>query len=122
MTLVNPYIKNFPVVDQECHLKHDWNRTTVNYFLHFKKTYSNIELDLTTGVQRTNSSNVRLSGDVDEKDQYYYDDFDASLVDQSYNNLGYYSELVLGYRNQLFITIGQRLEENEYFEATMEHI
>ena len=99
------------------YLKHDWNRTTVNYFLHFKKTYSNIELDLTTGVQRTNSSNVRLSGDVDEKkDQYYYDDFDdASLVDQSYNNLGYYSELVLGYRNQLFITIGQRLEENEYF-------
>ncbi len=99
------------------YLKHDWNRTTVNYFLHFKKNYLNIELDITTGVQRTHSSNVRLSGNVDEKkDQYYYDDLDdASLVDQSYSNLGYYSELVLGYRDKLFFTVGQRLEENEYF-------
>ena len=99
------------------YLRHDWNRTTVNYFLHFKKTHSNIELDITTGIQRTHSSNVRLSGNVDEKkDQYYYDDFDdASLVDQGYRNLGYYSEAVLGYKDKFFLTIGQRLEENEYF-------
>ena len=40
------------------YLKHDWNRTTIIFL--FKKTYSNIELDLTTGVQRTNGNNTYL--------------------------------------------------------------
>jgi outer membrane receptor protein involved in Fe transport len=76
-----------------------------------------VEFDITAGAQRTQSSNVRLSGTVDEvKDQYYYDDFDnASLVDQSNSNLGYYAETVLGYRENLYLTLGGRVEENEYF-------
>ena len=100
------------------YLKNDWNRTTMNYFWHFKKKFPNLaELDVTTGVQRTQSSNVRLSGTVDEaKDQYYYDDFeDGSLVDQSNSNMGYYAEAVLGYQDRLFLTVGERMEENEYF-------
>jgi len=100
------------------YLKHDWNRTTMNYFWHFKKEFPNLlELDVTAGVQRTQSSNVRLSGTVDEeKDQYYYDDFeDASLVDQSNSNMGYYAEAVLGYQERIFLTVGERMEENEYF-------
>ena len=66
---------------------------------------------------RDRSSNVRLSGSLDEsKSQYYYDDFEgASLVDQSYINWGYYAEAVFGYKDQLFITLGERIEENEYF-------
>ena len=100
------------------YLKHDWNRTTMNYFWHFKKKFPNLaELDVTAGVQRTQSSNVRLSGKVDEaKDQYYYDDFeDGSLVDQSNSNMGYYAEAVLGYQERMFLTVGERMEENEYF-------
>ena len=102
----------------ESYLKHDWNRTTMNYFWHLKKKFPNlVELDVTAGVQRTQSSNVRLSGTVDEaKDQYYYDDFeDASLVDQSNSNMGYYAEAVLGYQERMFLTFGERMEENEYF-------
>ena len=90
----------------------------MNYFWHFKKKFPNLaELDVTAGVQRTQSSNVRLSGTVDEaKDQYYYDDFeDGSLVDQSNSNMGYYAEAVLGYQDRLFLTVGERMEENEYF-------
>lgn len=102
----------------ESYLKHDWNRTTINYFWHLKKKFSNlVEIDITTGAQRTRSSNVRLSGMLEEsKDQYYYEDFDdASLVDQGYTNIGYYAEVVLGYQDRLFLTIGERMEENEYF-------
>ena len=100
------------------YLKHDWNRTTMNYFWHLTKKFPNlIEIDFTAGLQRTQSSNIRLSGTVDEaKDQYYYDDFeDASLVDQGYSNIGYYAEAVLGYQDRFFLTVGERLEENEYF-------
>ncbi|MBT3217351.1 MAG: TonB-dependent receptor [Candidatus Marinimicrobia bacterium] len=100
------------------YLKQDWNRTTLNYFWHLKRNFQNlVEFDITAGAQRTQSSNVRLSGTVDEvKDQYYYDDFDnASLVDQSNSNLGYYAETVLGYRENLYLTLGGRVEENEYF-------
>ncbi|SVA31564.1 uncharacterized protein METZ01_LOCUS84418, partial [marine metagenome] len=100
------------------YLKHDWNRTTMNYFWHLKKKFPNlVELDVTAGLQRTQSSNVRLSGTVDEaKDQYYYDDFEnGSLVDQSNSNMGYYAEAVLGYQERMFLTVGERMEENEYF-------
>ncbi|GIS71499.1 MAG: hypothetical protein CM1200mP10_10760 [Candidatus Neomarinimicrobiota bacterium] len=39
----------------------------MNYFWHFKKEFPNLlELDVTAGVQRTQSSNVRLSGTVDK--------------------------------------------------------
>mgnify|MGYP001159545810 FL=1 len=102
----------------EAYLKHDWNRTTMNYFWHGKKSFPRMfEIDITAGTQRTESSNVRLSGSLDEsKSQYYYDDFEgASLVDQSYINWGYYAEAVFGYKDQLFITLGERIEENEYF-------
>jgi len=29
--------------------------------------------------------------------------------------MGYYAEAVLGYQDRLFLTIGERMEENEYF-------
>jgi len=60
---------------------------------------------------------VRLSGDLEEeKDQYYYEDFDdASLVDQSNQNSGYYVELLLDYNDKLFLTVGERIEQNEFF-------
>ena len=63
------------------------------------------------------SNHVRLSGQLDEvKDQYYYEDFDdASIVDQSNKNSGFYAELVADYKDKLFITIGERIEQNEYF-------
>jgi len=100
------------------YLKHDWSRTTLNYFMHLKREFQNLaKVDVTAGAQRTQSSNVRLSGEVDEtKDQYYYDGFEnASLVDQSNNNMGYYVETVLSHREKMFLTLGGRVEENEYF-------
>ncbi|MEA1877497.1 MAG: TonB-dependent receptor [Bacteroidota bacterium] len=100
------------------YLKQDWSRTTINYFMHLKYEFLNLaKVDITTGAQRTLSSNVRLSGIVDEaKDQYYYDDFDnGSLVDQSNSNMGYYAETVMSYQEKVFLTLGGRIEENEYF-------
>ena len=63
------------------------------------------------------SNHLRLSGKLDEvKDQYYYEDFDdASIVDQSNKNSGFYAELVTDFRDKFFVTIGQRIEQNEYF-------
>ena len=100
------------------YLTEDWNRYTFNYFWHYKKRLSNdIVIDLTSGTQMTISNHVRLSGTLDEvKEQYYYEDFDdASIVDQSNRNSGYYAEFVLDYKDKMFLTLGQRVEQNEYF-------
>jgi len=100
------------------YLTENWNRYTLNYFLHYKKQLSNfLNTDLTVGTQKTISNHIRLSGDLDEKkEQYYYEDFkDASIVDQSNKNSGYYAELVLDYSDRLFLTLGERVEQNEYF-------
>ena len=100
------------------YLTENWNRYTLNYFWHYKNKISNyFNIDLTAGTQRTVSNHIRLSGDLDEvKDQYYYEDFgDASLVDQSNQNSGYYAELLLDYNDKLFLTLGERIEQNEYF-------
>ena len=100
------------------YLTEDWNRYTFNYFWHYKKRLSNdIVVDLTSGTQMTMSNHVRLSGTLDEvKDQYYYEDFDdASIVDQSNRNSGYYAEFVVDYKDKLFLTLGERVEQNEYF-------
>ena len=100
------------------YLTENWNRYTLNYFWHYKNKISNyFNVDLTAGTQRTFSNHIRLSGDLEEeKDQYYYEDFDdASLVDQSNQNSGYYAELLLDYNDKLFLTIGERIEQNEYF-------
>ena len=52
----------------------------------------------------------------ENKDQYYYEDFDdVSIVDQSNNNSGYYAEMVLDYQDKLFLTLGERVEQNEFF-------
>jgi|GEM_PF-658460 len=102
----------------QSYLTQNWNRYTLNYFWHFKKRISNsMNVDLTTGTQRTVSNHVRLSGSLDEvKDQYYYEDFDnASIVDQSNKNAGYYAELVVDYNDRMFLTFGERIEQNEYF-------
>ena len=83
-----------------------------------KNNISNdINIDLTAGTQRTLSNHTRISGDLEEdKDQYYYEDFeDVSLVEQSNKNSGYYTELVLDYKDKLFITLGERVEQNEFF-------
>ena len=100
------------------YLTENWNRYTLNYFWHYKNKISNyFNVDLTAGTQRTFSNHIRLSGDLEEeKDQYYYEDFDdASLVDQSNQNSGYYAELLLDYNDKLFLTLGERIEQNEYF-------
>ena len=100
------------------YLTENWNRYTLNYFWHYKNKISNyFMVDLTVGTQRTISNHIRLSGDLEEeKDQYYYEDFgDASLVDQSNQNSGYYAELLLDYNDKLFLTIGERIEQNEFF-------
>ena len=89
----------------------------MKYFWHLKNKFPNlVESDVTAGLQRTQISNVRLSGTVDDaKDQYYYDDFeDGSLVDQSNSNMGYYAEAVLGYEDRFLLKVGERMEENEY--------
>ena len=102
----------------QAYLTEDWNRYTLNYFWHYKKKISNsFNIDLTTGTQRTMSNHVRLSGSMDEiKDQYYYEDFDdVSIVDQSNQNSGYYGELVIDYKDRIYLTIGERVEQNEYF-------
>ena len=111
------YKKSFPSSDLS-YLTQNWNRYTLNYFWHFKNNISNdINIDLTVGTQRTISNHVRFSGDLEEdKDQYYYEDFDdVSIVDQSNNNSGYYSEMVLDYQDKLFLTLGERIEKNEFF-------
>ena len=61
----------------------------MNYFWHLKKKFPNLAgLDVTAGVQRTQSSNVRLSGAVDEaKDQYYYDDFEDIVYGLSMDSI-----------------------------------
>ena len=100
------------------YLTEDWNRYTFNYFWHYKKRLSNdIVIDFTSGTQMTMSNHVRLSGTLDEvKDQYYYEDFDdASIVDQSNRNSGYYAEFVIDYRDRFFFTLGEMGEQNEYF-------
>ena len=102
----------------QAYLTEDWNRYTLNYFWHYKKRLSNsLNIDFTSGTQRTMSNHVRLSGKLDEiKDQYYYEDFDdASIVDQSNRNSGYYGELVVDYKDRIFFTVGERVEQNEYF-------
>ena len=111
------YKKSFPSSDLS-YLTQNWNRYTLNYFWHFKNNISNdMNIDLTVGTQRTISNHVRFSGDLEEdKDQYYYEDFDdVSIVDQSNNNSGYYSEMVLDYQDKLFLTLGERIEKNEFF-------
>ncbi|MFL3013134.1 MAG: TonB-dependent receptor plug domain-containing protein [Candidatus Neomarinimicrobiota bacterium] len=111
------YKKSFPSSDLS-YLTQNWNRYTLNYFWHFKNNISNdMNIDLTLGTQRTVSNHVRFSGDLEEdKDQYYYEDFDdVSIVDQSNNNSGYYSEMVLDYQDKLFLTLGERIEKNEFF-------
>jgi outer membrane receptor for ferrienterochelin and colicin len=100
------------------YLTENWNRYTLNYFWHYKNKLSNyFNVDLTAGTQRTISNHIRLSGDLEEeKDQYYYEDFDdASLVDQNNQNSGYYAELLLDFNDKLFLTIGERIEQNEFF-------
>ena len=111
------YKKSFPGTGP-VYLTEHWNRYTLNYFWHYKRKISNyFNVDLTAGTQRTISNHVRLSGDLEEeKDQYYYEDFDdASLVDQSNQNSGYYAELLLDYNDKLFLTVGERIEQNEFF-------
>jgi len=111
------YKKSFPSSGLS-YLTQNWNRYTLNYFWHFKNNISNdMNVDLTFGTQRTISNHVRLSGDLEEnKDQYYYEDFDdVSIVDQSNNNSGYYAEMVLDYQDKLFLTFGERVEKNEFF-------
>ena len=111
------YKKSFPGSDLS-YLTQNWNRYTLNYFWHFKNNISDeMNVDLTIGTQRTISNHVRLSGDLEEdKDQYYYEDFDdVSIVDQSNNNSGYYAEIVMDYKDKLFLTFGERIEENEFF-------
>jgi len=111
------YKKSFPGTGP-AYLTENWNRYTLNYFWHYENKISNyFKVDLTTGTQMTISNHIRLSGDLDEeKDQYYYEDFeDASLVDQSNQNSGYYAELLLDYNDKLFLTIGERIEQNEFF-------
>jgi outer membrane receptor protein involved in Fe transport len=111
------YKKSFPSTDL-AYLTQNWNRYTLNYFLHFKNNISNdINVDLTAGTQKTLSNHTRISGDLEEdKDQYYYEDFeDVSLVEQSNKNSGYYAELVVDYKDKLFITFGERVEQNEFF-------
>jgi len=100
------------------YLTENWNRYTLNYFWHYKNKISNyFNVDLTAGTQKTISNHVRLSGELEEeKEQYYYEDFDgASLVDQSNQNSGYYAELLLDYNDKLFLTVGERIEQNEFF-------
>jgi outer membrane receptor for ferrienterochelin and colicin len=100
------------------YLTENWNRYTLNYFWHYKNKLSNyFNVDLTAGTQRTISNHIRLSGDLEEeKDQYYYEDFDnAKIVDQSNKNSGYYAELVADYNDRMFLTLGERMEQNEYF-------
>ena len=74
-------------------------------------------MDVTAGTQRTLSNHTRISGDLEEdKEQYYYEDFDnVSLVQQSNKNSGYYAEIVVDYKDKLFITLGERVEQNEFF-------
>ncbi len=111
------YKKSFPGTGP-VYLTENWNRYTLNYFWHYKRKISNyFNVDLTAGTQKTISNHVRLSGDLEEeKDQYYYEDFDdASLVDQSNQNSGYYAELLLDYNDKLFLTVGERVEQNEFF-------
>ena len=111
------YKKSFPNSDLS-YLTQNWNRYTLNYFWHFKNNISNeMDLDLTIGTQRTISNHVRLSGELEEnKDQYYYEDYDdVSIVDQSNNNSGHYAEIVMDYKDKLFLTFGERIEKNEFF-------
>ena len=111
------YKRSFSSTSQG-YLTENWNRYTLNYFWHYKNNVSSsFNVDLTAGTQRTISNHVRISGDLEEeKDQYYYEDFgDASIVDQSNQNSGYYAELVLDYNDQLFLTFGERVEQNEFF-------
>ena len=111
------YKKSFPSSGLS-YLTQNWNRYTLNYFWHFKNNISNdMNVDLTVGTQRTVSNHARFSGDLEEnKDQYYYEDFDdVSIVDQSNNNSGYYAEMVLDYQDKLFLTLGERVEQNEFF-------
>ena len=111
------YKKSFPSSGLS-YLTQNWNRYTLNYFWHFKNNISNdMNIDLTVGTQRTVSNHVRFSGNLEEdKDQYYYEDFDdVSIVDQSNNNSGYYAEMVLDYQDKLFLTLGERVESNEFF-------
>ena len=65
----------------------------------------NIDLDgrnTEDSKQSCHGSQVSLD---EVKDQYYYEDFgDASLVDQSNQNSGYYAELLLDYNDKLFLT------------------
>jgi outer membrane receptor protein involved in Fe transport len=103
---------------EQSYLTENWNRYTFNYFWSYKRPVNEFfKIDFTTGVQNTMSNHVRLSGKLDEvKDQYYYEDFDdASIVDQSNRNSGFYAEFVADYKDKLFITIGERIEQNEYF-------
>ena len=111
------YKKYYETTNQS-YLTENWNRYTFNYFWSYKRPINELlKIDLTAGVQNTMSNHVRLSGQLDEvKDQYYYEDFDdASIVDQSNKNSGFYAEFVADYKDKLFITIGERIEQNEYF-------
>ena len=111
------YKKSYPSTGLS-YLTQNWNRYTLNYFWHFKNNISNdVNIDLTAGTQRTLSNHTRISGELEEdKDQYYYEDYeDVSLVEQSNKNSGYYGELVVDYKDKLFITFGERVEQNEFF-------
>ena len=111
------YKKSYPSTGLS-YLTQNWNRYTLNYFWHFKNNISNdINVDLTAGTQKTLSNHTRISGELEEdKDQYYYEDYeDVSLVEQSNKNSGYYGELVVDYKDKLFITFGERVEQNEFF-------
>ena len=110
--------KKYYESSEQSYLTENWNRYTLNYFWNYKKpVHEGLKIDFTTGMQQTMSNHLRLSGKLDEvKDQYYYEDFDdASIVDQSNKNSGFYAELVTDFRDRFFVTIGQRIEQNEYF-------
>jgi len=116
------YKKSLPSTDL-AYLTQNWNRYTLNYFLHFKNNISNdINIDLTAGTQRTLSNHTRISGDLEEdKDQYYYEDFeDVSLVEQSNKNSGYYTELVLDYKINFLLPLANEWSRMSFLGKIME--
>ena len=105
-------------VEKYYYLNRSWTKRSINYLTNAKLTFGgDFSADLTGGIEHTVSDVDYLNTNLDVDPEIIRAlALDNGLVTNYQDiNTGYYGEAVLGYKNQLFLTAGLRLEDNSNY-------
>ena len=105
-------------VDKFYYLNRNWTKRTLKWFTNTKQTFGeDFTADITAGLEHTLQSVEYLSSNLDvEPETVSALSLDNGIVtNYDETNTGYFAETVFGYKNQLFLTAGMRLEDNSYY-------